>query len=103
MATIREYFDKFAERVVTAQRTLSVLYPHGEIKVIAQVHYDFDAHVRYLSLFVPECPDDRPLTTKGGLDSITVEHDKCRVCRTPNSVLECKFLSTKMVHFNPRR
>jgi hypothetical protein len=57
VATIREYFDKAAERVLTAVRTVRIKYPHGELEVLVQVHCDFDANVRYLSLFLPKCAE----------------------------------------------
>lgn len=55
MATIREYFDKAFSYVVTVARTVSVRSPTGnELSVVVQVHLDFDAPARYLSLFIPK-------------------------------------------------
>ena len=48
MATNREYFDKFGERVLTACRTVELLKPTGKLQVQVQVHYDFDVPARYL-------------------------------------------------------
>jgi hypothetical protein len=61
LATIREYFDKAAERLLTAARTVKVSYPHGDLEIPVQVHYDFDAPAKYISLFVPESQHWREL------------------------------------------
>ena len=61
MATNREYFDKFGERVLTACRTLQLLIPTGKLQVQVQVHYDFDVPGRYLSIYVPRDPNLRKI------------------------------------------
>jgi TIR domain len=54
VASIREYFDKAFQYVVTTSRQVSVGSGSAAPADIAvQVHLDFDAHTRYLSLFVP--------------------------------------------------
>jgi len=54
MASIKEYFDKAFEQVLTASRHV-ILQPAGgeQLDVTVQVHFDFDAPARYLSLFIP--------------------------------------------------
>jgi hypothetical protein len=61
MATNREYFDKFGERVLTASRTVELTIPTGKLQVQVQVHYDFDAPGRYLSLYIPIDPNLRKI------------------------------------------
>jgi hypothetical protein len=54
MATIKEYFDKAFEQVLTASRRVSLQAPAwGVLDAIVQVHFDFDAPARYLSVFIP--------------------------------------------------
>jgi TIR domain-containing protein len=54
LPSIREYFDKAFGYVITAARTVQVRATSGaQIDVIVQVHLDFDAPARYLSLFLP--------------------------------------------------
>lgn len=61
MATNREYFDKFGERVLTAFRTVQIVMPTGELQIPVQVHYDFDAPGRYLSIYIPSDPNVRKI------------------------------------------
>jgi len=63
MATIREYFDKFGECILTASRPVKLSGPAGEIQIIVQVHYDFDAPARYLSLYLPLVQNPREVFT----------------------------------------
>ncbi|SRR5258706_11347009 len=54
MASIKEYFDKAFEQVLTASRRVSLQPQFGrQLEVTVQVHFDFDALARYLSLFIP--------------------------------------------------
>lgn len=62
MATVREYFDKSAERCMTLVRSVNVTGPDGTLEVIAHVYYDFDAPAKYLGLFLPQCTHHREMS-----------------------------------------
>jgi hypothetical protein len=62
MATLREYFDSDFPRVMSAGGTLSPsstasTQSAGMYEIPARVHYGFDSGVKYISYFVPSCPD----------------------------------------------
>jgi hypothetical protein len=57
MASIKEYFDKAFEQVLTAVRRVILQSKDGEQwEAIVQIHYDFDVPGRYISLFIPKSP-----------------------------------------------
>ena len=54
MAGIREYFEKAFGYIATASRSVLLHTPHAsQVEIDVQVHLDFDAPARFLSLFVP--------------------------------------------------
>ncbi len=65
MASLQEYFKKDGSKNLTVQEQWNFSNADGsniEGEVIARLHYDFDAHARYISFFIPkiegvECPE----------------------------------------------
>lgn len=54
MASIKEYFDKAFEYDLTATRQIQVTARDNErLQITVQVHFNFDAGVKYLSFFLP--------------------------------------------------
>jgi hypothetical protein len=69
MATLREYFLKDGAANLTTQETWVVQNNETGEKigeVVARLHFDFDAHAKYVSFYLPdmvgvECPEARAL------------------------------------------
>ncbi|MBN2583429.1 MAG: toll/interleukin-1 receptor domain-containing protein [Planctomycetes bacterium] len=59
MATLREYFDTDFPHTLTVhtEQTLSSAARQFTLTVVARVHLDFDANARFVSYYLPECPN----------------------------------------------
>jgi hypothetical protein len=57
MPSIREFFDTDFSRLHFAHQSLNAHSTNIEVEVIARVHFDFDSNTKYISYFIPRCPD----------------------------------------------
>jgi hypothetical protein len=59
MASLYEYFVKEGASNLTAHKSISLINATGEAlgEFTARLHYDFEAHAKYISFFIPNIPD----------------------------------------------
>ncbi len=59
MATLKQYFDTDFSRVLNAATMWSASYLGQIVEVTARTHFDFDAGVKFISFYLPQCGNAR--------------------------------------------